>query len=124
LFEDWPEANDMAVSVYVVLTADPSSSHRRWLMLHVADKNLTPRVPRGDGLAPRRQRHINLVTRNPKIWEHRVGDQKERKNLLLETMPRCLHGVVVIFWRLILMLALCVTVCVAVEQVPSPPLSA
>jgi hypothetical protein len=25
-FNDWPEANDMAVSVYIVLTADASSS--------------------------------------------------------------------------------------------------
>jgi hypothetical protein len=27
LFEDWPEANDMAASVYVVLTANASSWH-------------------------------------------------------------------------------------------------
>jgi hypothetical protein len=27
LFEDWPEANDMATSVYVALIADASSSH-------------------------------------------------------------------------------------------------
>jgi hypothetical protein len=27
LFEDWPEANDMAASVYVVLSANASSSH-------------------------------------------------------------------------------------------------
>jgi hypothetical protein len=26
LFEDWPEANDMVVSLYVALTADASSS--------------------------------------------------------------------------------------------------
>jgi hypothetical protein len=26
LFEDWPEANDMAISVYVALTADALSS--------------------------------------------------------------------------------------------------
>jgi hypothetical protein len=27
LFEDWPEANDMAVSIYVTLTMEASSSH-------------------------------------------------------------------------------------------------
>jgi hypothetical protein len=27
-FEDWPKANDMAASIYVALTVEPSSSHQ------------------------------------------------------------------------------------------------
>jgi hypothetical protein len=36
-FEDWPEGNDMAASVYIALTVDALSSHA-----------LTANAPRGD----------------------------------------------------------------------------
>jgi hypothetical protein len=34
-FEDWPEANDTAVGVYIALTADALSSVPRWSMCHM-----------------------------------------------------------------------------------------
>jgi hypothetical protein len=41
LFKDWPEVNDMAMSVYVALTADALSSHASTVNAHVALKSLT-----------------------------------------------------------------------------------
>jgi hypothetical protein len=39
LFDDWPEANDMAMSVYVALAADALSSHTSMVGACVALKN-------------------------------------------------------------------------------------
>jgi hypothetical protein len=40
LFDDWPEANDMAVSIYVALTTDASSSRASTVnALHYAQKS-------------------------------------------------------------------------------------
>jgi hypothetical protein len=97
LFEDWLKGNDMAAGVYVALTADPSSS-----CPPMANAPRGGQKSHADSLTPRRQRRIDHLIRNPKIWKHRVGDQKEQKNLRPETMPLCLHCVAVLFRRLIL----------------------
>jgi hypothetical protein len=41
LFDDWPKANDMAVSVYIALTADASSSRASTISARIALKSVS-----------------------------------------------------------------------------------
>jgi hypothetical protein len=51
LFEEWPKVNDMAVSVYVALTVDASSSRTSAISAPHSE-----REPRADGSAARPSR--------------------------------------------------------------------
>jgi hypothetical protein len=73
LFKDWPEANDMAVSVYIALTADALNSHTSTasviesiaLMAHLPD-DLTHGRRRRDGPASENLGVLVLLMGGPK----------------------------------------------------------
>jgi hypothetical protein len=61
LFDDWPEANDMAVSVYVALTTDASSSRTSIVSApHCTRKSCA------DGSSTRQSRTRSTSSRKPR----------------------------------------------------------
>jgi hypothetical protein len=60
LFDDWPESNDMVVSVYVALIANPSSSHASTVSAsHCTRKSFT------DGSSTRQSRTQGTSSQKP-----------------------------------------------------------
>jgi hypothetical protein len=62
LFEDWPKANDMAASVYVALTTEPSSSRSPMVNAPQKErkshaKGSSTQKPRSQAVASQRPRH-------------------------------------------------------------------
>jgi hypothetical protein len=76
LFKDWPEANDMAISVYVALTADALSSRASTATAHLMDESLVLVAHLRDRLAHRRLRCDGPISENSKTWELRTGGLK------------------------------------------------
>jgi hypothetical protein len=75
LFDDWPEANNIHVSVYVVLTADASSSHTSTVSApHCTQKSCA------DGSSTRLSRTRATSSRKPQRRKYVLTSAPQRKS--------------------------------------------
>jgi hypothetical protein len=75
LFDDWPEANDMAMGVYIVLTADASSSRASIVIApHCTRKSCA------DGSSTRQSHTRATSSRKPRRWKSALTSAPQRKS--------------------------------------------
>jgi hypothetical protein len=81
LFIDWPEANDMVVSVYVAMTVDALSSHTSAVNARMVNESPELIARLHNSLDHGRHHHEGQAENSPKVLMLHARDLKDSRDL-------------------------------------------